>query len=596
MSFALLRKEVREHGWVLSAVVLFAGLGLAGQLFTAADQGGRFAALVRFTGVMGTLSAMVTANRLFAREYSGKTQLFLEVLPITRARVMATKWLAGAAFQLGLVGVAWLITLQYMRRSEVITLEDAARALLACETFVLGVWSFAAMAGLLGRYRYVAWVSLATFFFALEGVWKVKPADAPLSRLLGEATAMARTPIPSSALLEVAFLIAGTLLAAVLLCLSGSGSIAATLARRMTARERVFLIAAGVVVLFLGERLREERELPPFDLAKAMRASSEGTVVGVMTTDDVDDERARELGERIVADVKTLDEALTLERRLPVFILPQRGLDPTLTQRADLEGTEGVVVRAAPDVELAFLRSRVLHDLLTEESEYRAWKDDRHVLLDGFAAWWSAQDEAPVRERWWKRAAASRMPISRQSATRWEETSEQLGECVGTATAFVLVDTLVELVGRERAIHLAGRLFSRPRPGILAVMFEASPAALLREAGTDWDSLTAEAERRRLEHRARFEARPERQARIELQDGGVVQVRVSGAERWNVFFTKLGPWSREQDNVRRIDARSELLRLPVTLGPGDRLFAAVDVDDPDLACPVRLEAQRLEAR
>ena len=132
MSLALIRKELREHGWVFGAVVAFEALTLAIQLSTAGDAGGRFAALVRFAAVL-SLSALVASNRLFAREYGGKTQLFLEILPITRARVLITKWLVGATFQCGLMFTAWLVTLQFMRRTEVITWSDALRALLAVE-------------------------------------------------------------------------------------------------------------------------------------------------------------------------------------------------------------------------------------------------------------------------------------------------------------------------------------------------------------------------------------------------------------------------------------------------------------------------------
>lgn len=599
MSFALLRKELREHGWVLGAMVFFAGLALAGHLVNAGDQGGRFAALIRFTAGIGSLSALVTANRLFAREYSGKTQLFLEVLPITRTRVIVTKWIAGAVFQCGLIATAWFVTLEYQRASEVITLEDASHALLAMEAFTLALWSFAAMAGLLGRYRYVAWMAFWSFFFFFDSVGSVKPFEAPLLRLLNDASGMARTPVPLSALLEAAVVVVISVVGTAALALSGSGAIAATLAKRMTARERVFIIASAVVIATLSEGLKKERELPPFELAKATRSNSSRGVVGVMTTEDVDEPKARSIGENVAHDVDSLSDALKLKKKLPVFLLPQRGLDPTLTQRAELSGSDGIVLRAAPDADQSMLRARVIHELLTDETDFRARKEDRHALLDGFAVWWAVQDDEAERERWWRRAASSEVPLSRTTITRWDETSERLGECVTNAAAFALVDTLFVQVGKERALTLAQRLFAAPHKGLAALLFEDSPSALLKAAGTDWDTITAEAERRRLEYRGKFGEHSERTATVAIRgsdDGNVVKVEVKGLEKWTVQFGKLGPWSRGQTNLRRIDVRGAVeTLLPVTLARGDLLLATVDYDDAELACPVRIAAQRLEA-
>jgi hypothetical protein len=206
------------------------------------------------------------------------------------------------------------------------------------------------------------------------------------------------------------------------------------------------------------------------------------------------------------------------------------------------------------------------------------------------------QDDEAERERWWRRAAASDLPISPTTVARWDETSERLGECVANATAFALFDTLVAKVGKERASTLAQHLFATPRTGIAALLLEGSPRSLLKTAGTDWDALTAEAERRRLEYREKRGDNAE--AHIEISssaDGDVVMVQVKGLEKWNVSFGKLGPWARGQTNLRRLDVRGAETKLPVTLARGDLLLATVDYDDAELACPVRIGARRLEA-
>lgn len=599
MSLALVRKEVREHGWVLGALVVLEALALAALLVNAGDQGGRFAALVRFTGVFGTLGAAVTANRLFAREYAGTTQLFLEVLPVTRARVLATKWLTGAVFQAGLVATAWAVTLWWMRRTEVITLHDAGRALLAAEAFALALWSYAAMAGMLGRYRYIAWLAVGLLLFLLDEVAKVPMGEMPLLRLLNDTSAMARTPVPARALADAAVVTVAAALVTAVLGLKGSGGLAAALARRMTARERVFVIVAFVVALMVADRLKKERELPAFDLAEATRSTATRGLVGVMTTDDVDTSRAQELGQSVAADVDSLATALGIEKPPPVFLLPQRGLDPTDTDRAHLAKTQGIVLRAAPDAEPSVVRASVLHELLVDTTDRRGLKEDRHVLLDGLAVWWAVRGDAALRETWWRRAAASTLPLSRASALRWNETNERLGDCLANAVAFALVDALADTAGQAALERLAARLFVKPKSALQAALSEATPEALLREAGTDWDTLTAQAEARRTAFAAAHEAAagpaPTAQVTLRPEGGGsAVVVHVTGLERWRVLYARLGPWDRGRSNLPRLDARGEDATLPLTLARGERLLAVVEHDDARLACPVRVAAERLE--
>ena len=160
MKLALVRKEVREHWLVLSLVLVLDAITLLGMLIREADKGGRFSGLVQFLQVLGVVSALVVANRVFVREYAGRTQLFLEVLPIGRARVWATKWLLGWSYLAALTLAAWVAAWMRALRTEVISTHDALLVLLSVGSFMLVVWGFASMAGMLGRHRYTAWIAL----------------------------------------------------------------------------------------------------------------------------------------------------------------------------------------------------------------------------------------------------------------------------------------------------------------------------------------------------------------------------------------------------------------------------------------------------
>ena len=96
MTRALILKELREHGWILLAVLLLDALGYAVIASSAKDEGSAFVALQRFTLWFGCLTALVVNNRLVVREFTARTQLFLETLPITRSRVITVKLTLGA--------------------------------------------------------------------------------------------------------------------------------------------------------------------------------------------------------------------------------------------------------------------------------------------------------------------------------------------------------------------------------------------------------------------------------------------------------------------------------------------------------------------
>src|SRR5262249_13588783 len=130
-------------------------------LEAAARTGGRFVGLARFLLTIAPLLALVVANRLLVREYTGRTQFFLETLPIGRARAFATKWLLGCALLLLTAWLAWAATLGFVRSTEVLASADARGGWLSAVVYCFTIWSFAGLAGMLGRYRYIVWAAVA---------------------------------------------------------------------------------------------------------------------------------------------------------------------------------------------------------------------------------------------------------------------------------------------------------------------------------------------------------------------------------------------------------------------------------------------------
>jgi hypothetical protein len=603
MSWTLVRKELREHGLLIALAAVFSALGLAALLVQSARLGGRFVGFTLHSLYFGLLLAVVISNRLLTREYGSRTQLFLETLPIGRARVFATKWLLGAALMLLATATAWAGTLWWLRRHEVITLNAALIPLAAATVLALALWSFAAMSALLGRYRYLAWAVVVLLFEMATTYGGVARGDLPLLRLVGQGVQMAILSPPPGAFIEAAVIVAVCAIAATALALFGSGAIAMTLAQRMTARERAFIIVALLVYVGISTWLQPKKQPPPFELQDVEPIVGEHTRASVLTTPDLDEEEAQALAHTIIRDVDELIDTLRLRIRPAVFIQPQQGLDPMVMRLAQLANAEGIVLKIAPDAPRDLLRELVLHAVLSDASFDRMEREDRHIFLDGTAAYWTLRDDPQMQAVWWLRAASIPFPITRERLQAWSSTSEKLGECVSQALAFAAMDTLMQSLGRQRVLSMLRPMFTENHDDV-RVLFETSPSTRLQRSGMDWAEWAARTEQAIERARQRFAtelaARPRVEARVVQRrseaGGTTLEAHVSGASAYWVLHKKLRPWTAEVINPSRFDARTSPAVLPMTPVSGTRLFTAIEMDDAVLGCPIRLFADRMDIR
>jgi hypothetical protein len=243
----------------------------------------------------------------------------------------------------------------------------------------------------------------------------------------------------------------------------------------------------------------------------------------------------------------------------------------------------------------------VAHSLLADATLGRAMKDDRHVLLDGLAAYWPLRDDAAARERWWLRAAAVPEPLPADYLTAWAATSERLGECQSLALAFSVFDTLAQRLGRDPAVASLKELFVAPRDDV-RVLFERRPAATLAAAGIDFDSLANVAAAARQEVREREAAalarRPDIEAAVAWRNtpgrGIEIETTVTGAARYSVYYRVLSPWTTDAGDMPRLDVLGQKAVLPLSPSRNDRVLTVIEVEDQILDCPVRVLAERLE--
>lgn len=603
MSLALVAKEVREHGVIVAAALAFSALTLFGLLIQSHDLGGRFTALMMFTPTMGTLLAMVAGNRLFAREYAGRTLLFLESIPVSRARVVLTKWMLGCVVVLGSCVLAWYANLWYIRRSEVMPIVETLPVLASVVAFALALWSFAAMAGVLGRYRYMIWIAAALVVFIATQMIGLPLDDLPLFRLLGRDVEMGIGSPPMSAFVAPLIIAVACFTATIALTIIGSGALPSALAQRMTAREKVFVLICIATTMVVVDLIEPQPEVPPYELVDGARVTSGRAQASVLVSAAVPKERAYALAETLARDLDGLVGVLAIDAQPRVFIVPQSSWDQWYMQRASLRGARGIVLKAAPDAPQELLRAHVIHSLLIDETLGRAQREDRHVLLDGLASWWPMREDVVTRDRWWLRAAAFPDRINEQHLTNWSTTSEQVGDCMSQALAFASFETLLDALGRERTFELLRDLFARP-PNDARVLLEASLDDRLAKVGLGWNTFAARVEamlaQHRAEHAAALSQRVPMSARVELQhskaQGHSVLTHVVGATSYWVLHRTLGPWTGEVGGLQRFDASDASAVLPVSPSRGTRLLVAVEAEDEFLGCPVRLAATRLEVQ
>ena len=603
MSLPLLRKEAREHGPVLAATAVSGLVALFAIQGVAEDAGGRFVGLARFLLAIGPLIALVLANRLLVREYTGRTQFFLETLPIGRARVFATKWLLGCALMLLTTWFAWGVALQSVRRAEVLASADAFGVLECAAAFSVAIWSFAALAGMLGRYRYLAWGAVALAALLAVNVAGVPFFYLPVIRLLGQDVQMA-TALPETSAFVYALGFAALCAAgATALALVGSGPMASTLAQRMTARERAFALVALIAVGTISTTLQPKPVQPPFEITRGERFEGRWTRVGVLPSGTLDAGSAQSLARAIADDSDALIDALDLRVHPPVFVLAQQGLDRHVMQRAALDAADGIVLKVAPNAPTENVRMLVAHSLVADATLGRAMKDDRHVLLDGLATYWPLRDDAAARERWWLRAAAIAEPQPRDHLTAWAETSERLGECESLALAFSVFDTLTQRLGRPATLESMRELFIEPQDDV-RVLLERRPAKSLAAAGVDFswlaEAASAAREHARERHADELARRPMLAAAVDWRNtagrGIEIETKLSGAARYAAYYRVLSPWTTDAGEMPRLDVLGASAVLPLSPSSNDRVLAVIEVDDEVLDCPVRVLAERLEFR
>ncbi len=422
---SLLKKELREHRWMLLAMLFLLAAGQVFTLIDAESRGSPMVAYQKLVALLAPLLALLLASRLVVREYMGRTQLFLETLPVSRAQVIALKWLLGAALLLLAMAACLGVTLLAARGQVVLTPHYVALVAIRSASFIFFAYALAFAVGLAGRYRYLIWGLLVLGVYLADNAGQVASSQWPPFHLVQESMVYERLQLPLEAVLITCALAAALVAATFALALSAQGSLVVALSRRMTPREKSGATISILVLLMAFSVIELRKPKPAFELQDAVRSEA-GPAVAVGLAGSPSE--ALKLANLLSSDLARVQAFLALPHAPALAALPDDTLDGDAFQRAALTDADGVVVRAAfthSQFDREAFRAYALASWMGWYSRGSSVREERRWLLDGTAQWLIARDLPRQQEKLALRAAfAARLLQARRHwapawAMRW---------------------------------------------------------------------------------------------------------------------------------------------------------------------------------
>jgi hypothetical protein len=603
---ALVVKELRQHALVgvalLAFVALAYGIVLLGAL--ANDTVTVLEAHAAFARYLLPLIAVFLGHRLIATEYFGRTHLFLEGLPIPRALFVSVK---AVLFALLLVTPAFgslllMFGIASLRESVDAGYFGVVLARTTLWAFFLFAFFFAT--ALAGRWRTPIYLLLALTAWALDSIAHVGAADHGPLALVGHTFVLERRALPVEPLVT-------TLVASVALCALGAalalgrgGSLAGSLAGRLSARERSAV--GGLVIAAMISISAVDQEPERFDpiVAGPGWLTSETPRLRLYFGAAEREPTARRVFAVVAADLSALAPIVGAEVIPPVFVVLREGLGREEVEREDESAVP--VVRASPATAAgAGLRAAVVRQVILSRTEGRADFEPAAWLLPAFSGWFAAQGAGTVDPALVRRAlyATRGRRVDRELVRRWHRTRERLGEPIADALAETGLHALEARHGRAAVLSLAHAFFDRPARSTSLTLIDdllAPPERLFERAtGVPFPAFLAEWRAWLTEGRRSVgDGGTRASAALEcLQAEGAIRTlhaRVTGHDgSVRLRHVRLGPFDEALEERSLSTANGDLVGV---FAPGERVFAAVEVDDPVLGCPVRLLALRFEVR
>jgi hypothetical protein len=642
----LLGKELRHHAAVIGLVLLLLPLGWVFFLLAALGAPTTVSYTevhVSFMRVLLVPLGFAVGNRLVVSELYGRTQLFLEALPIGRYEPFVVKWALGAAILVGaaLASLAAAILVASVR--EPIDAGFVVSLLSRTTIFTLTLWSFLFTMGLLGKLRVPIYLVLGLALLVLAETTELELLRFGPFALIGPDLPLSRAGVPwSEALVSLA--IAAAFGGAGLALLSvREGSVQEVLSKPMSSRELAMVGIASVGILVVWSGLQPAPQPSPYLMSgeHVVRARSVPLVVGHAGEDTR--AAAEDLVARLEPSLVALQGAMGWSALPEARVVLRTSLDGRTFEVARLRAGDGALVRAnfrpeaRPDLE--GLEAALVRALLDDRSNGRARFEPQAWVRAGFPLWWArcgphrgapSPCELSVERRAIAQLAlhaagdgGAGRGVDRARIAAWDSLREEEGERVAESLAATGIATLARLAGTEAPARLARSLFSRwvddDSRVVLTTLFSPIDARLHEAAGIDevalfrsWrEDLAADRAARPVSALlGRASPRPSARVEIEPREGSqrviTVDVEVPWADTEGVVVTVLTealapfdrvvePWEpRRDDFVLGPGEHARRIELTGRVARGDRVLVLVDVEDAEggIGAPTRVAATR----
>lgn len=629
----LVRKEVHQHRWPLVALSLLLLVGLGLNLWeeeSARRSLSLFEAANRFVIIFLPMAALLLGNRLVVNEYQGRTQRFVEALPIHRMEMLMGKFLFGWAYLICASSVALLVVSVMASEIEAPDLHFAWILTVRTQAFVYCLWCFVFAMGFTGKLRIPIYVGIV---FTIIILLHFKDLDlqrfGPFALIDPETFSLERNAIPVYQTLQTLAVGSGCLCLALCLASIREGSVAETLAQRMTRREKMTVGAILIVSLFASIVLEERREKEPYRFKSEAVVRVDDPPIDILYGQAGIKPHAQQLLNRLQISLREFYDHIGITERPAVNIAYSASLDGRTYETARLDDVDGVLIRAnfyalTANREKA-LAAYLLRAILVKSTHHRSRFEPKYWLHDGLSRWYFehgvGEGSATVNEQLLLRAlvAVGEDGIQARDLRRWAEIREQIGEPLAEALAYTGLVALEDRKGRAAVLALARGMYGREFTDDVRETFYEwhHPMARLfaQTTGLSWKEF--------LEHWNTWlriqRAHHDRQARLATLQGILANVEIRSRDgglrdiEYRFIFDqgppesgtvctllhrKLSPFSRaikphsllREEQICNPNASTR--RLSGRYGPGERVFLGLEVDSILLDTPVRVYAQR----
>ncbi|CAM2066793.1 ABC transporter permease [Sulfidibacter corallicola] len=451
----LIRKEFRQHGTtmllVLVLVQILAGLLLWMSISNRA-RGSHWQPFQVFLVVTPLTVTLLLGHRLVNSEFTAKTQLFLESLPVHRLSIFWVKWLLGFTALLATVAPTFLM---YLWATWIYgeAMQEGLLSIIAVRSLVFLYFAYSLLYAFafMGRYRIPGFfmIALSTLFISstldLDLSEKGPIALAMDSRFAFEAEVYPVDDLKLALGLGLLFQVL-----ALVMSLAREGSVATMLAIKMSHREKIFMSGILLSTILLIALYDNKRPKAPYEMSESMVVQGDGVTIRVGQDPHLTESARQALADETHAELVALRDYLSLGPLPDIFITLRQDLDPDKFELGYLSHAEGFVVRMRYqpetwDSEPFF--AWLIPELLDTYSQTRVYLERNFWLIDGFTQWWLLRDETEPDHlaRVHLRAAyASHAFRGEETLARWISFREQLGTDMARAVAWVGVQELLD--------------------------------------------------------------------------------------------------------------------------------------------------------